>query len=529
MTSTVPASVQFPGAVPEMFNMAELLLATPGAAGCSDQPSLYYRDEVVTYGQLIQMVNRVGNGLRQLGLRREQRVLIALPDSPAFIATFLGAMKIGAVPVPVTTLTRCADYQYFLRDSRARILVVGAELLPVFESFLGEVPTLKATLVVGNRRGSWLDWEKMVNSASSQLDYEPTRGEEMSYWLYSSGTTGRPKAVIHLHGDMVHCTRPFLDEVACLSPSDRIFSVAKMGFSYGLVSSLYLPLLTGASVVLLADRPEPATVLETLRRYRPTVFFSVPTAYLRLLQFIEREKPGVDFRSLRLCVSAGEPLPAWLFEQWRARFGLEILDGLGSTEAGYIYLCSRPGQARPASCGHLLPGFDGKLVDEQGQPVAEGEVGELWLKGDSLAAGYWHDDSETRKTFLGAWFRTGDMFVREADGYYRYVGRRDDLFKVSGHWVSPLEVEDVLLSHSSVAECAVVGGTDAYGLLKPCAYVRLKDGLAPANLRQELQDYVRARLESFKVPRQIEYVPSLPRTTTGKIQRVRLREVRESV
>ena len=529
MTSAVVADGPIPGPVPETFNMVELLLELHGTAGRRDLPSLYYRDEILTYAQLIQRANRVGNGLRQLGVRREQRVLMALPDSPAFVATFLGAMKIGALPVPVTTLARSADYHYFLQDSRARVLVVSAELWPIFQPFIGEIPTLRATVLVGHRKTPELSWEELVENSSPQLECEPTYRDAMSYWLYSSGTTGRPKAVIHLHQDMVHCTWPFLREVAPLSESDRIFSTAKMEFSYGLVNSLYLPLLTGASAVLLPERPEPARVLETLRRYRPTVFFSVPTTYLRLLHFIDREKPMVDFSSLRLCISAGEPLPPWLFQQWRDRFDLEILDGLGSTEVGYIYLGSRPGQARPGSCGALLPGFEGKLVDEHGEAVAAGEVGELWVKAESTAAGYWHEEAKTRENFLGVWFRTGDMLSQEADGSYRFVSRRDDLFKVAGHWVSPLEVEEVLLGHRAVAESAVVGLPDAHGLLKPRAYVQLKDGMASADLGQELREFVKARLEPFKMPQWIEFVPSLPRTPTGKIQRARLREMQKAV
>lgn len=507
--------------------MVELLVERHSREGRGHLPSLYYEHEVLTYGQLLGLVNRAGNGLRQLGVRREQRVLMAVVDSPAFVATFLGAMKIGAVPVPVTTLANSPDYHYFLQDSRARVLVVSAEILPRVEPALAGVPTLKSTLLVGGRKEPYLRWEDLVKVSSPHLTCVRTHRDEMSYWLYSSGTTGRPKAVIHLHGDMVHCVRPFQSEVARLNESDRVFSVAKMGFSYGLVNSLYLPLLSGAAAVLHSARPAPATILGLIRRYRPTVFFSVPTAYLRLLQHIDKEKPPVDFGSLRLCVSAGEPLPAWLFQQWGERFGLEILDGLGSTEVGYIYICSKPGKARPGSCGQLLPGFEGKLADEQGKAVAKGQMGELWVKAESTAASYWHDDQKTRLNFLGVWFRTQDALSQDLDGHYRFVGRRDDLFKVAGYWVSPLEVEALLVRHEAVAECAVVGVPDAYGLLKPHAFVCLKEGTdASPEMGQNLRQFLKDRLEPFKMPQAIEFVSSLPRTPTGKIQRVFLRGAR---
>ncbi len=522
MNKAVPTGSEIPDTVPETFNMARLLLEPPEASDRSERTALYCGEESFSYGELIQFVNQAGRGLLELGLRREQRVLITLPDSPAFVAAFLGAMKIGAVPVPVTTLASPADYEYFLQDSRARLFIVSADLLRTIEPALKRIATLEATVVVGGQTGRHVSWDELVTRSASSLDYADTRGEEMSYWLYSSGTTGRPKAVVHLHGDMVHCTYPFQNEIVQLGADDRIFSVPKMGFSYGLVNSLYLPLLTTASVVLLPERPSPARIIEILRRYRPTVFFSVPSAYLRLLQFIEQENPNLDLSCLRRCISAGEPLPAGVFQQWR-RFGLEILDGLGSTEVGYIYLCSRPNQARAGSCGQLLPGYEARLADEHGQPVGRGEVGELWLKAESTAAGYWHDEPRTRQTFWGKWFRTGDLLTQEADGYYRFWGRHDELFKVAGYWVSPLEVEERLLSHRAVAECAVVGVPDAHGLIRPRAYVRPQDGCEAPGLREELEEFLKAGLEPYKVPRKVEFVSNLPRTPTGKLQRARLR------
>jgi benzoate-CoA ligase len=343
----------------------------------------------------------------------------------------------------------------------------------------------------------------------------------MAYWLYSSGTTGRPKAIVHLHHDMLFCVEPYLRHVLALTAADRTFAVPRLFFSYGLTSCLYLPLRVGASTVLVAERPDSARVLELVRALRPTVFFSVPTSYVALLRQLG-EAPA-DLGALRLAITAGEPLAAPVYDRWVRKTGVELLDGLGATEVGYIYISNRPGAVRPGASGRLLPGYRARLLDDEGREVPPGTVGELWMSGESLAAGYWNKHAKTKAAFVGEWYRTGDRYLADGDGYYFYQGRADDLLRVGANWVSPLEIETCLLEHPAVAECAVVGGRDADGLEKPRAYVVLQAGAAPDGLEEALRAHVRGRLAPYKAPRWVTVVADLPKTATGKIQRYRLR------
>ncbi|HEV8306337.1 MAG TPA: benzoate-CoA ligase family protein [Methylomirabilota bacterium] len=507
--------------VPERFNMVPVLVDRHLAAGRGERRAILTPDRAVTYGELAAGVARAAHLFQRLGVQLEQRVAILLPDSPEFVYAFLGAMKAGMVPVPLSTLGSPDEYDYALRDSRAVALVTHARLYGQVERVWPAVPTLRHCLVVAGDPPRTVPFEAAHAAEPSSFDAALTHRDDMAYWLYSSGTTGRPKAIIHLHHDMLFCVEPYVRHVLGLAADDRTFAVPRLFFSYGLTSCVYLPFWCGASTVLVADRPDPPRVFELCAKLRPTVFFSVPTSFAALLREAETAPP--DLSSLRLCVSAGEPLPAPLYERWVRRTGVECLDGLGATEVGYIYVSNRPGAVRPGSSGQLLPGYRAKIVDEAGREAPPDAVGDLWMSGESLAAGYWNKHEKTRAAFHGEWFRTGDRYRVDADGYYVYQGRADDLLRVGGNWVSPLEVEACLLEHPAVAECAVVGGLDADGLLKPRAYVVVHRGTGADGLEDALRAHARTRLPPFKVPRWVTVVDELPKTATGKVQRFRLR------
>lgn len=510
-------------AVPESFNMVSVLLDRHLAEGRGARTALVTPDGALTYEELYRLTNRVGHGLKALGLEPEQRVALLLPDGPAFVASFLGAMKLGAVPVPLNTLAGPSDYEFFLNDSRAKILVVGAETWPKIRPIRVRCRLLKHVILCGAEEPDAIAFDRFVDAQDDELPPAETHRDDPSYWLYSSGTTGRPKGVVHCHRDMVSCVSAYAREVIKLSADDLLFSVPRLFFSYGLVNSLYLPLWAGAASLLWPERPEPTSVVRLIRRHRPTIFFSVPTSYSAILHAIESGADH-DFRSLRLAISAGEPLPGSMLERWRNVTGIELLDGLGTTEVGYIFISNRPGRVRPGSSGQLLSGYEARIVDETGHDVPPGEVGTLLVKAESSAAGYWHRGEKTRETFRGEWLKTGDKYSRDAEGYYRYVGREDDLFKVSGQWVSPSEVEESLLSHAAVAECAVVGRADEHGLIRPHAYVVLKGETGSQERARELRESVEKQLPAFKAPHEISFVTELPKTSTGKIQRFKLRQ-----
>ena len=493
-----------------VFNMATPLVDRHVDEGRGARPALRLASGSLTYAELRALVNRAGNALSALGVMREQRVAILLPDGVEFVAAFIGAMKIGAVPVPLNTAARPPELAYMLGDCRARALIAHATLLRA----VSELPSI--VLRVGSE-GPGLDFAAATNAASSDLEPFPTGVDEPCYWLYSSGTTGSPKGVVHLHGDMLACVTPYAQEVVRIEPEDITFSVARLFFSYGLVNSLLLPLLAGASAVLTSQRPDANHLVQLVRRFRPTLFFSVPTSYAQLCATGD----SAAFASVRLAVSAGEPLPEPLYMRWKALTGVEALDGLGSTEVGYIFCSNLPGQVRPGSSGRMLGDHRARVVDESGQDVADGESGELWVAAASTALHYWNQRERTRRTFVGEWLRTGDRYIRDPDGYLWYQGRLDDVFKVSGQWVSPLEVESCLLQHPSVLECAVVDAADRDGLIKPKAFV-VATPRASVDAA-ELQTFVRERLQPHKYPRWVEVVDELPKTASGKVQRFVLR------
>jgi benzoate-CoA ligase family protein len=509
--------------VSERFNAAAFFVDRHLTEGRADRPAFRYRGRSVTYRELAEQVNRAGRALAALGVEMEQRVLIALDDSPAFAAVFWGAAKIGAVAVPVNPATRPEEIAFLLEDSRARVAVVEPGLAPAVVAAQPVNPWLRAVVVAGHRApAGTASLDALMEKAAGDLAPAPTVAEDVLYWGYTSGSTGRPKAAVHLHEDFVAAADLVGVGVFGLGPDDLVFSVSKMSFAFGLGNSLYFPQRVGAASVLVPERLEPARVFEVVAAERPTVLFAVATVYARMLQVPRVDRRALD--SLRLCVSSGEALPPAVFDAWRERFGLELLDVVGSTEALHDFLANRPGAVRRGSAGQVIPGFEARLVDDEGRPVPTGAVGHLLVKGPTTAPYYWRRRQRTRATMLGEWLRTGDMFWQDADGYFYFAGRADDMLKVGGQWVAPAEVEAALMAHPAVMEAAVVGRPDAEGLTRPAAFVVLAPGRpVEAPVEDRLRAFARERLPGFKVPAWIEVVDELPRTVTGKVQRFRLR------
>jgi benzoate-CoA ligase len=509
--------------LPAQFNVASYFVDRHLAEGRAAAPAYICEDRTLTYGELVELANRAGNALRELGVEMEDRVLVLCLDAPEFLGAFWGAIKIGAVPVPINTMLRGADYLYVLDDSRARVAVISAPLLAEAGPALAQARFLKRVLVAGGSGHGHRSWEEAIAGASGRLDAAPTSRDDAAFWLYSSGSTGFPKGAVHLHHDMVVCQETYARHILEIRSTDRVFSAAKLFFAYGLGNAGYFPLGVGAQSVLSPHRPTPEGVFEILTRHRPTLFFGVPTLYAAMLAVKEAEK-RFDLSSLRLCVSAGEALPEELYTRWRARFGVEIVDGIGTTEILHIFLSNRPGAARPGSTGLPVPGYEAMIVDDAGRPVPQGEIGNLRVKGDSTMAYYWNKHEKTKESLFGAWMQTGDKYYQDADGYFWYCGRGDDMLKVGGIWVSPVEVEATLVRHAAVLEAAVVGQEDEDRLVKPKAYVVLKEPATDAaGLAEELKAFVKDKIAPYKYPRWIEFVAELPKTATGKIQRFKLR------
>ena len=507
-------------ALPDTYNAATTFVDENIAQGRGGKVAIYYQDQKITYQQVFEQVNRTGNALRNLGIEIENRVLVILPDSPEFVYSFFGAIKIGAVAVPTNPWMFAKDYEYLISDSRARAIVVHESVLPEIEKIWDRTPFLKHVLVVGTARGRAHSYENLIAKASDKLEAEKTTKDDICFWGYTSGSTGHPKGAVHLQHDMITISDLFVKPVLKMTENDLCFSASKMFFSYGLGNSLYFPFRFGAATVLWPEKPDPEKILQVIEKYQPTFFFSVPTLYARFLR-IEKQ---YNFRSLRICLSSGEPLPPALFYQWKERTGLELLDVVGSTEATHDFLANRPGRAKAGSSGEVTPAFEAKIVDDEGREVSIGEVGNLMVKGDANSPFYWNKHEQTKRMMQGEWLKTGDTYYCDADGYYWYCGRSDDMMKVGGLWVSPIEIENTLMEHPAVLESGVIGDNDADGLLKPKAFILLKSEFkASAELRVELQNHVKSKLAPYKYPRWIEFVEDLPKTMTGKIQRFRLR------
>ncbi|MBN2123752.1 MAG: benzoate-CoA ligase family protein [Deltaproteobacteria bacterium] len=516
------------------FNAADYFLDRNIRQGKGHKIAIYTEKRNFTYNDMQKMATKTANALLTLGIGIEDRVMMLLLDIPQFYAIFWGAIKIGAIPIPINTMLTPTDYEFYLNDSRSRLLVVSEELLPLINQIKGDLPYLRDIIVINETEGARIPFKQKYKSAPATIKTALTTRDDVGFWLYSSGSTGAPKGAIHSQYDMVTCSNSYGKNVLQLREDDILFSAARMFFAYGLGNSVYFPLSVGASVVLNPERPTPDSVCKYMEMFRPTLFFGIPTLYGQILEYqarLDREQgadpnPNADhaFSSVRLCISAGEALPSDLYYRWKERFGVDILDGIGSTEMAHIFLSNRPAEIRPGSTGKPVPGYELKIVDDEGREIPQGEIGTLMVKGNSAAQFYWRKREKSRQTMLGEWINTGDKYYIDEDGFFWAAGRSDDMLKVGGIWVSPLEVENCLVEHPAVFENAVIGHADDKGLVKPKAFVVLRDGYQPSeDLEKEIKQFVLDRLPKYKYPRWIEFVDALPKSATGKIQRFKLR------
>lgn len=519
----------------DVFNAADYFLDRNIRQGRGHKVAIYTEYRNYTYNDIQKMSNKTANGLHGLGIGIEDRVMILMLDVPQFWAMFWGSVKIGAVPIPINTMLTPDDYEFYLNDSRSRLLVVSEELLPLINQIKGDLPYLRDLIVISETRGAHIPFKQRYKSSPTAIKPAPTTRDDVGYWLYSSGSTGAPKGAIHSQYDMVACSKGYGDQILQLTEEDICFSSARLFFAYGLGNSMYLPMHAGASVLLNPAPPKPESVFDYLKRYKPTVYFGIPTLYGQLLAYqdqLDKEagiKPDPNgnhaFSSVRICASAGEALPPEIFHRFKERYGLEILDGIGSTEMAHIFISNRSGEVKPGSTGKPVPGYELKIVDDEGNEVPRGEIGTLMVKGDSAAQFYWRKREKSRQTMVGEWINTGDKYYIDEDGYFFPAGRSDDMLKVGGIWVSPIEVENCLGEHEAVFECAVVGQLDDKFLVKPKAYVVLRNNYKPSDeLEEELKKWVLNRLAKYKYPRWIEFLDALPKSATGKIQRFKLRQ-----
>jgi 4-hydroxybenzoate-CoA ligase len=522
------------GTTQDFFNATDYFLDRNIRQGRGHTVAVYTEFRNYTYNDIQKMTNKTANALRELGVRVGDRLLILLLDVPQFYAVFWGAIRIGAVPIPVNTMLTAEEYEYFLNDSRAKLLVMSEQLIPIIRQIKGNLPYLRDLIVISETEGVYIPFRQKYRHAPSDINTEFTTKDDVGFWLYSSGSTGLPKGAIHSHYDMVAATEGFGRGVLGLTEHDIIFSAAPLFHAYGLGNACYLPFGVGASVILNSDVPRPEKVLDLIERFRPTVFFDIPTNYGEMLDYLEKQdkqkgtrpdpQDAHEFSSVRVCISAGEALPPELYHRWKARFGLDILDGIGTSELLHIFICNRPGDVRPGSSGKPVPGYELKLIDEGGQEVPKGRIGTLLVKGGSAAQQYWRGREKTLSTMQGEWINTGDKYYEDADGYFWCAGRADDMLKVGDIWVSPVEVENCLMKHPAVREVAVVGRADEKSLIKPKAFVVLREGQGPtAELENEIRQWALDRVGKVKYPQWVEFVRNLPKGATGKIQRFKLR------
>jgi 4-hydroxybenzoate-CoA ligase len=500
--------------------------------GLADKVAFTDPARSLTFGDLQAATCRFARALETLGLRQESRIALLLLDTVDFPIAFWGAIRAGIVPIPLNTLLTPDQYAYMLEDSRAEAIVVSTPLIKSIEPVLGKLSRLRCAIVAGSDPGRppavgslpTYGFEDVLSRGDPAPWHAPTLSDEVAFWLYSSGSTGDPKGVKHVHASLIATARLYAEGVLGIRRNDVVYSAAKLFFAYGLGNAMTFPMAVGASAVLLPDRPSPDAVFSVLRRHHPTIFYGVPTLYAAMLVHKDIDR-GAGSDRLRVCVSAGEALPPNVAERWRDTVGTEILDGIGSTEMLHIFISNRPGDIRYGTSGKPVPGYDAKIVSEDGRELGAGEVGELVICGPSTAEGYWNQRNKSRRTFAGEWTYTGDKYIRDEQGYYQYCGRTDDMFKVSGIWVSPFEVEAALVSHEAVLEAAVIGRADDDGLIKPKAFIVLKSGFSPdERLFELLKAHVKERAGMWKYPRWIDVRNELPKTATGKIQRFKLRD-----
>ena len=505
--------------LPEKFNAADYFVDRNIREGRADKIAVICQDRKKTYGEIQEGMNQVGNGLKSLGIQMENRVALLLLDSEVYPQAFFGAIKIGAVPICLNTLMRPKDYAYFLNDSRARVLMVDHALLENIDAVRSELQFLEKVIVVnGPGREGDIEFASWQAAQSDSLECAPTTPDDSCFWLYSSGSTGMPKGTVHLQHDMVFIAETYGQQVLKVKEDDICFSAAKLFFAYGLGNGLVFPFSIGATCLYYPDRPTPDGMYSTFKQHSPTIFYGVPTLFGAMLT-----QEG-ELGTVRICVSAGEALPPEVLKRWENRFGVTILDGIGSTEILHIFISNNYNEVKAGSTGRLVPGYEARIVDENQIEVPVGEVGTLWIRGDSTAPYYWNKHEKTKRTMIGDWINTDDRFFLDEEGYFFYAGRSDDMLKVGGIWVSPIEVEACIMEHPSVLECAVVGAPDKEDLIKPKAYVVLQDSIpATEDLAGEIKAYVKKTLAHYKYPRWVEFVDVLPKTATGKIKRFELR------
>jgi len=510
--------------LPLYYNAVDIL--EHNLAERADKVALLTADREMTFRQVSNEANQVGHALQKLGVRIGDTVGLLAPDSAEWVTSFFAILKIGGVALGMNTLLKPYEYDYIINDSRARVLIVHESLLPAIEEIRPKQQFLEHVIVIGDAAGhnDVLVYKDLIAGEATHLAPANTHREDLCMLNYSSGTTGEPKGIPHAHRDLPLTAQLWGINVLGLKESDRTFALAKLFFTFGTGGNLLFPWYAGASVILYAGAARiTANVLDTINRFKPTIFFNAPTGYAAMLAIPDLTQK-YDLSSIRLCVSAGEALPAPIWQQWKERTGLDTIDGIGSTEVFHIFISNRPGDIRPGSSGKPVDGFEVKIVDEAGNPVKPGEVGNLLVKSETLSLSYLHQYERSKRTFQGEWLFTGDKYYVDEAGYYYHAGRSDDMLKVGGIWVSPMEVESALISHPAVVECAVVGVPDQSDLIKPKAYVILnKNYTASDALSSELIEYTKEKLAAYKRPRWVEFVDELPKTATGKIQRFKLR------
>jgi len=514
--------------IPEKYNAATVIDANL-EAGRGGKTAIYFGDERITYQDLFDRVSAMARALRALGVAREQRVLLVLGDTPAFPVAFFGAMRIGAVPVPINPLYKASDYRFFLEDSYARVVITETSCLEKLAQALGGYDEAVSVIIADEAADrvmptivpSAISLADLLDAHKGESPLANTHREDMAFWLYSSGSTGKPKGVVHLHQDVPATCDSYARHVLRLTERDIVFGRV-LFHAYGLGNALSFPFSRGASTVLLPGRPTTRGILDAVERYRPTVLCLVPTLYNAILN--DAGAAASDLSSLRLCISAAEPLAPETWRRWKDTFGQIILDGIGSTEMLHIFCSNTVEQHKPGSSGKPVPGYELRILDDEGRPAAAGETGNLFVKGASAAPCYWHQREKSCRTMQGEWTATGDRFRVDDEGFYWYEGRADDMLKVGGEWVSPIEMENVLMEHPAVSEAAVVGIPVA-GVMRVRAVTVLNPHQASATLKEELQEWCKARLQRFQYPHIIDFVDELPKTATGKIQRFKLREL----
>ena len=514
--------------LPERFNAAEYFVDRHVDEGRGDKTAILFEDQSYTYAQFLEKVNRVAHALTELGVGMEDRVMLLLRDTPEMLFSFYGAIRIGAVPIPSNILMKAPDFLYMLNDSRAAVLIVDAVFLPEIEKILDQAVFLKKVVVCGDTGHTHLSFNELLEKANTDIKAADTTPDDTAFWLYSGRNPEKLMGAVHHHSHMVYCSEAYAKGILNMTDEDRAMG-SFLFFAYGLGNGAYFPFAVGATTILISHPPKPELFYEDLVKYQPTLFFTVPTLLGVLAEYKKScRSEGMELppaESLRACISSAEMLSPEIYHRFKEEFGVEILDGTGSTEICHIFLSNRFDEIKVGSAGKVVPGYDARLVDDDGQPVKSGQVGNLMISGGSIASAYWNQRAETKLNMLGEWFVTGDRYLMDADGFYYFRGRSDDMLRVGGKWLAPQEVENTLNQHAAVVESAVVGYQDAEDLIKPYAFVVLKSKQdASTALEEDIKQFVRDRIATYKFPRWIEFVDSIPKTTGGKIQRFILQE-----